>query len=102
MAPLGMSGSAASGWRDKSNAMKPFPAVTLSLLQRGAEPAGARAAVLGGVLRRRAELVHELLQPGVGRRADLQLEPPGGYDDRRPQPRVRGQVHVPGGSAFGR
>src|SRR6266567_4173518 len=73
----------------------------LSLLQRGADPSGARAAVLGGLCRRRAELVHELLQPGVRRRADLQLESPGGYDDRRRQPRVRGQVYVPGGSAFG-
>jgi Cu2+-exporting ATPase len=65
-------------------------------LQGGADPAGARAPVFGGVRRRRAELVHELLQPGICRRADPQLEPPGRDDDRRGQPRVRGQVHVPG------
>jgi hypothetical protein len=40
------------------------PTITLLGLQRGADPSGARAAVFGGVFRRRTELAHELLEPG--------------------------------------
>src|SRR6516225_3038354 len=40
------------------------PAVALSGPQRSADPSGAGTAVLGGVGRRRAESVRELLEPG--------------------------------------
>src|SRR3954454_14385151 len=65
-----------------------------SLLQGRSEASGARAAVLGGVVRRPDERVHELLKQGIAGRAGLQLNPPGGDDDRWFKTPVRGQVHV--------
>ena len=53
------------------------PARRASLrLERGAEAAGAGGTVFGGVLLRDPELGHELLQPGVGGRAEAELVSP--------------------------
>src|SRR5215472_10054814 len=69
--------------------------------RRGAGAVGALAAVLGGVLLRGPELVDELLHPGIGRRAEPQLEAPGGHHHRGRQPGVGGQGHVPGTRCWG-